>query len=169
LATGISAIEASAKATGRSRRRWIRDQRAKMLAQARETPRRLVERESHYVWGRRYLLSVVTKDLKPFVALSHRRITLAVRPGSTAAKRADVMHEWHKTLLHKAIPPYVIVHEMLHIIEPTHSENFVSLLNKHYPSWREARAELNELPLAAEMWKSNRSERRRVRNDPVNG
>ena len=28
----------------------------------------------------------------------------------------------------------------------------VSILDHHYPSWREARAELNELPLAAEVW-----------------
>src|SRR5450759_4224539 len=37
---------------------WIREQRAKLQGQARETPRRFIERESHYLWGRRYLLSV---------------------------------------------------------------------------------------------------------------
>lgn len=47
---------------------------------------------------------------------------------------------------------YVVVHEMLHLAEPTHSERFVRLLTRHYPSWREARAELNELPLGAERW-----------------
>ena len=47
---------------------------------------------------------------------------------------------------------YVVVHEMLHLIEPTHSERFLKLLSKHYPAWREARAELNELPLGAEEW-----------------
>ncbi len=41
---------------------------------------------------------------------------------------------------------------MLHLIAPTHSEQFLTLMNKHYPSWREARAELNELPLGAESW-----------------
>jgi hypothetical protein len=44
---------------------------------------------------------------------------------------------------------YVVVHEMLHLLEPTHSERFVALLDQHYPTWREARAELNELPLGA--------------------
>jgi len=48
---------------------------------------------------------------------------------------------------------YVVVHEMIHLLEPTHSERFVTLLSKHYPSWREARAELNELPLSAEIWR----------------
>lgn len=44
---------------------------------------------------------------------------------------------------------YVIVHEMTHLIEPTHSERFITLLDQHYPAWREARAELNELPPGA--------------------
>lgn len=181
---------------------WIRDQQAKLKNQARETPRQFVERESHYLWGRRYLLSVVEDDVKPAVKLDHRRITLTVRPDSTRGKREEIMHEWHRALLHEVVPPlikkweakldvevsgyflqrmktkwgscnhrarnirlntelikkphdlleYVIVHEMLHLIEPTHSERFVALLERHYPAWREARAELNELPLAAESW-----------------
>ena len=53
----------------------------------------------------------------------------------------------------KDLLEYVIVHEMAHLIEPTHSDRFIAILNEYYPSWREARAELNELPLAAEIWK----------------
>jgi predicted metal-dependent hydrolase len=53
----------------------------------------------------------------------------------------------------KDLLEYVIVHEMVHLIEPTHSDRFLVILGKHYPTWREARAELNELPLAAEGWK----------------
>ena len=75
--------------------------------QARETPRQFVERESHYLWGRRYLLSVVEKDAKPSVRLDHRTITLTVRPGSTLAKREEVMHEWHKSLLHEVVPALI--------------------------------------------------------------
>jgi predicted metal-dependent hydrolase len=41
---------------------------------------------------------------------------------------------------------------MIHLIEPTHYERFLALLDLHYPSWRDARAELDELPLAAETW-----------------
>jgi hypothetical protein len=47
----------------------------------------------------------------------------------------------------------VVVHEMVHLVEPTHSERFIGLLDNHYPAWREAREELNELPLAVEVWK----------------
>lgn len=182
---------------------WIREQRMKLANQARETTRKFVERESHYLWGRRHLLTVAHREAKPVVSLDHKRITLTVRPGSDAQKRADVIHEWHKSLLHEVVPSlikkwepklkvkvtgyflqrmktkwggcnhlaghirlntelvkkprdlleYVIVHEMVHLLEPTHSERFMEILGKHYPSWREARAELNELPLTAEVWK----------------
>ena len=146
----------------------------------------------------------IERDEKPSVRLDHRTITLTLRPGSSVAKRAEVMHEWHKALMHQAVPPlirkweaklgvrvsgyflqrmktkwascnhragnirlntelvkkpkdlleYVVVHEMLHLLEPTHSERFVAMLEKRYPAWREARKELNELPLAAEQWRS---------------
>ena len=33
---------------------------------------------------------------------------------------------------------YVVVHEMLHLLEPRHSERLVALLEKRYPRWREA-------------------------------
>jgi len=191
-----------ARAYAISKLAWIREQQAKLKNQARETPRQFVERESHYLWGRRYLLTVVEQDTRPFVSLDHKRITLTVRPGSNQAKRAEVMHEWHKGLLHESVPPliakweqklgvkvagyylqrmktkwgscnhtarnirlntelvkkpkdlleYIIVHEMAHLIEPTHSDRFITILSEHYPSWREARAELNELPLRAEVW-----------------
>jgi len=47
---------------------------------------------------------------------------------------------------------YVVVHEMAHLLAPTQSDRFLAILGDQYPAWREARAELNELPLAAEGW-----------------
>jgi predicted metal-dependent hydrolase len=129
-------------------------------------------------------------------------MTLFVRPGSTAAKRREVVHAWHKELLHAIVPAfikkweqrtdipvhgyylqrmktrwggcnpragtirlntelvkkpkdlleYIVVHEMLHLVEPTHSERFFQLLDRYYPTWREARAEINELALADVEW-----------------
>lgn len=181
---------------------WIREQQEKLRNQARETPRQFVERESHSLWGRHYLMTLVEREGKPGVSVDHKHITLSVRPGTDHAKRVRIIHEWHKSLLHEFIPPlisrwepklgvhvvayflqrmktkwgscnheaghirlntelvkkpkdlveYVVVHEMVHLIEPTHNDRFVSLLTNHFPSWREARAELNELPLAAEAW-----------------
>lgn len=191
-----------ARAYAISKLAWIRSQQFKLQQQDRETPRQFVKRESHYFWGRRYLLNIEEKEVRPGITLDHKRITLRVRPDSSPEKRAQVMHEWHKRQLHEVVPPlirhweskldvivnryylqrmktkwgscnhragnirlntelvkkpkdlleYIIVHEMAHLIEPTHNERFITLLDQHYPGWREARAELNALPLKAEIW-----------------
>jgi hypothetical protein len=90
-----------------SKLRWIRDQQAKLRGQARETTRQYVERESHYLWGRRYLLSVREAETKPAIRLDHRRIVLTVRPGANRAKREEIIHEWHKSLLHNSLPKLI--------------------------------------------------------------
>jgi predicted metal-dependent hydrolase len=203
LAAPIGTRPEVARAYAISKLAWIREQQAKLAKQARETPRQFIERESHYLWGRRHLMTIAYREAKPFVKLDHKRIILTVRPGGDTHKRAAIIHEWHKSLLHEAVPlfikkwepqlkvnvagyflqrmktkwgscnhkakhirlntqlvtkpkdllEYVIVHEMVHLIEPTHNDRFLTILGEHYPTWREARAELNELPLTAETWK----------------
>src|SRR4029077_16545825 len=71
-----------ARAYAISKLGWIREQQYKLSNQARETPRQFVTRESHYLWGRRYLLTVALADARPCVRLNHKRITLTVRPGT---------------------------------------------------------------------------------------
>ena len=188
-----------ARAYAISRLGWIRTQQKHLAGQARETPRQFIDRESHYLWGRRHLLTVVEEDAKPHVRLDHRRIFLHVRPGSPPEKRQELVQEWYLEHLHAVVPQliqrwerklgvkvsgyflrrmktrwgscnhqsktirlntelakkpkdlleYVVVHEMVHLVEPNHGERFFALLAKHYPSWQEARAELNALPLSA--------------------
>src|SRR5258708_2049670 len=96
-----------ARAYAISRLGWIRNQQFRLRGQAREPRREYVERESHYLWGRRYLLSVREVEAKPSIELGHRRITLLVRPGSGLAKREVIMHEWHKSLLHQTVPALI--------------------------------------------------------------
>ncbi len=47
---------------------------------------------------------------------------------------------------------YVVVHEMVHLLEPTHNSNFVSLMDKFMPHWRHLREELNREPLSHVEW-----------------
>jgi predicted metal-dependent hydrolase len=42
---------------------------------------------------------------------------------------------------------YVIVHELAHLLVPTHDRRFVALLDQFMPKWRSYQAELNQLPL----------------------
>jgi predicted metal-dependent hydrolase len=191
-----------ARAYAISKLGWIRKQQTQFENQARESPRKYIERETHILWGRPYLLSIIEQETKPTIYLDHRRIMLIARPGTDQAQRARMFHDWHKSLLHQAVPAliarweprlkvkvnhyylqrmktkwgscnysaghirlntelakkpkdlleYVVVHEMAHLIEPSHNTRFIAIMDKHYPSWREARAELNALPLSAEKW-----------------
>src|ERR1700674_5696678 len=57
---------------------WIKQQQKKLRAQQRETPREYLDRESHYVWGKRYLLQVIEYDAAPAVELKHGKMLLRV-------------------------------------------------------------------------------------------
>jgi len=47
---------------------------------------------------------------------------------------------------------YVVVHEMAHLLERHHNDNFRTLMDKYLPHWQLLRAELNQAPLAHEEW-----------------
>jgi predicted metal-dependent hydrolase len=192
-----------ARAYAISKLAWIRLQQEKLAKQPREKLREFIKRESHYLWGRRYLLNVIHTEGKQHVTLDHKRINLFIRPGSDRDKRNEVFYEWQKKQLHefvvemmakwepilgvkanayflqkmktkwgscnhksgnirlntelvkkpKDLVEYVIVHELAHLIVPVHNEKFIALLDRFYPNWREARMELNELPLGHVVWK----------------
>jgi hypothetical protein len=78
---------------------WIKKQQHEICAQERETPREYLERESHYVWGKRYLLQVVEKNEPPRIALSAQRLTLTVRPATTMERRQEIIDEWYRIQL----------------------------------------------------------------------
>ncbi len=182
--------------------RWIRQQQRKLQEQERETPREYLDRESHYVWGRRYLLTVIEADQPAAVELGHSRLVLRVRPGTDHARRQAIVEDWYRAQLKQAVPPllmkwerlmvvkiarfyvqrmktkwgscnprahtvrlntdlakkprecleYVLVHEMAHVLEPTHNARFMTLLEQFMPKWQFYRQMLNRLPVRHEHW-----------------
>ena len=48
---------------------------------------------------------------------------------------------------------YILVHEMIHLIERKHNDRFRVLMDEHLPQWRLYRDELNSAPLAHEDWR----------------
>lgn len=48
---------------------------------------------------------------------------------------------------------YIVVHELLHLVEPSHNERFIALLEKHLPKWKFLREQLNRLPFGHLDWK----------------
>jgi predicted metal-dependent hydrolase len=168
---------------------WIRQQQKKVIQQERESPREYLDRESHYVWGKRYLLNVIEKNAAPAVELNHSRLVLQIRPAADEAKKRAILDEWYRSQLKAAAPAliakwkplmgvkverffvqkmktkwgscshraatirlntdlakkprecleYIVVHEMVHLLEPTHNSRFIALMDQYMPGWRSHR------------------------------
>lgn len=182
---------------------WIKRQQNKQLDQERESPREYLDRESHYLWGKRYLLKIIEEDRFSKVEIKHRQIYLRVCVGASEEKKRSIIEDWYRIQLRKVVPSfiskwellmgvkverffiqkmktrwgscnprsksirlntelakkpqeyleYIIVHEMTHLLEPTHNHRFTALLNQFLPKWNFYREELNRSPLGYEQWK----------------
>ena len=84
---------------------WIKKQQAKLRNQPRETPRKYVDRESHYVWGKRYLLTVLEADKPALIALQDGRMILRVPPGTNRPKKKALVERWYREQIKMAVPP----------------------------------------------------------------
>ena len=181
---------------------WIKRQQEKLREQERETPREYLDRESHYVWGKRFLLKVVEDDAAPRVQIQHGVLLLHVRPGTDDRTKEAVLAGWYrqqlKTVAHPLIKiweprllvtvnglfvqqmktkwgscnptagnirlntdlakkpkeclEYIVVHEMAHLLEPSHNSHFVSMMDRFMPKWQFYRDILNRLPVRHESW-----------------
>ena len=181
---------------------WIRKQQQKMREQDRETPREYLERESHYVWGRRHLLTIKEVEVAPVVRRRPGKLILQVRPGADEKTRQAVLDDFYRELIKHEAPAiiakwepvlgvqvnrlfvqhmktkwgscnplastirlntdlakkpmecleYIVAHEMVHLLEPTHNSKFVALMDRFMPLWRQYRDQLNRLPVRHEEW-----------------
>lgn len=182
---------------------WIKQQQRKLREQDREQPREYLDRESHYVWGRRYLLKVAAHDGAPSVEIKHRQLLLRVREPRDEEAKQVALDDWYRMLVKQAAPDliarwepvigvnvrgvlvrkmktlwgscspergtirlnvelakkppdcleYILVHELVHLLEPTHNARFVKLLDQFMPKWQFYRDELNRLPVRHETWR----------------
>jgi len=181
---------------------WIKQQQQKLQAQERQSPREYVDRESHVVWGKRYLLEVIEIDRAPSIILKHNRMVLQVRPGTDQQRRRELVEGWYRTQMKEAVPPliakwepimgvrvqrffvqrmktkwgscnpyagtirlntelakkppecleYIVVHEMAHLLVPTHNDRFKALMDRFMPMWKFYTEELNRLSVSHENW-----------------
>ena len=86
---------------------WIKQQQQKLRAQERETPREYLDRESHYVWGKRYLLKVVEQNAAPEVELKHSKMILRVRPGTNDETKEAIVAQWYREQIKAAVPDLI--------------------------------------------------------------
>lgn len=181
---------------------WIKRQQKRLLEQERETPRDYIDRENHFVWGKRYLLKVIESNEPSSIELMHSLMVLRIRPGLPTNKKAKFVEDWYRDQLKKEILPliekwepilkvkveqffvqkmktrwgscnhskhnirintdlakkprecleYIVVHEMVHLLEPSHNARFVALMENYIPKWKHLRDKLNNLPVRHEEW-----------------
>jgi hypothetical protein len=181
---------------------WIKRQQRKLASQDREPPREFLDREGHYLWGRRMMLRVLEVDVPRSVEVRHSALVLTVHSGDPVSVREHLLSRFYREHLRAEATPliaqwerrlgvntsalfvqhmktkwgscnphsrairlnteltkkppeclqYVVVHELSHLLETTHSRRFISLLDKHLPRWRAVRDNLNTLPLRHERW-----------------
>jgi predicted metal-dependent hydrolase len=67
------------------------------------------------------------------------------------AKRIWLNLELAKKPLHCI--EYVVVHEIVHLIERKHNDRFVRLMDTYLPQWRQYKEELNRFPISHVGWK----------------
>ncbi len=181
---------------------WIRDQQKKLLGQERESSREFLNRESHYVWGERYLMKVIKVDKSPSLEIKNKQLVFRVRSDWDQADKQAFLDSWYRELIKESaedlLPKwekklgvevgklfvqrmktkwgscnskaasirlnsdlakkprecleYIIVHEMAHILEPTHNQLFIRIMDQNMPKWRSHQQLLNSLPVKHENW-----------------
>lgn len=182
---------------------WIKKQVKSFEQQARETPREFVSGESHYFWGKRFLLEIIESEGRQFVQLKGtKKIEIHCKSNASKSKRAELLKEWYRKELKNQIPmligkwekkiglksnewrvkqmktkwgacniekkriwlnlelvkkpkiclEYIIVHELVHLLERNHNDRFVAYLDQFMPKWRLHRDELNSLPITHSEW-----------------
>jgi predicted metal-dependent hydrolase len=181
---------------------WIKKHQVELVNQERETPREYLDRESHYLWGKRYLLQISEHDSPPEVQIASSQIILRIRPHTSDKQKQEILSQFYRMRMREEITQlitkweplmgvtvhkfyvqhmktmwgscnhhaktvrlntelakkpkecleYILVHEMAHIIEPTHNARFIALIDQFLPNWQVRKNILNQLPLGYEEW-----------------
>jgi predicted metal-dependent hydrolase len=180
-----------------ARLKWIKKQQSRCLQQPLQPQRKVASGETHYVFGRPYLLEVVERRGRHEVMVNdNATLFLHVNPYTTRSNRERVLNEWYRDLLKDRIREllvkwqpvtgkevaewgvkrmktrwgscnvtrrriwlnlelarkplecveYVLVHELVHLYERYHNENFRRHMDRFMPQWRLHRETLNQAP-----------------------
>lgn len=168
---------------------WIKRQRERFQNADRQTERKMVSGETHYVWGQRYRLDISKLSGAYGVETKGNTLWVITPPGTDAAGRFGALDRWYRRELKAAVPvllekwqpilhvaadkfvvrrmktkwgtcvagsgtiwlnpelakkdprclEYIVVHELVHLLERGHGAKFVALMDEHLPDWRARR------------------------------
>lgn len=174
---------------------WIKKHKTKPEGQKLPSAHKYVSGESHYFFGKPYLLNVIDSNKNQVVLCDNTHIDLFISQNSTTHQRKKIMIEWYKKQLKEKMLPlikkwhdimnleashysirqmktrwgscnikskrisinlalikkpehcleYIIVHELVHLLERLHNANFKAHMDRFMPDWRNYRDELNRI------------------------
>ena len=172
---------------------WVKKKIEKFQNQPRQSERKYVSGESHYLWGRKYLLDIQHTTKANNIAIKSNKLVLTVRKNSTPQRREKLLNEWYRAEIKAKLPglfkkwenvigvkanaigvknmrtrwgscntkdkrvwinlqlakkpvaclEYIIVHELVHLLERNHTPVFYGHMDKFLPDWRLTKDELN--------------------------
>jgi hypothetical protein len=76
-------------------------------------------------------------------AVSYR--AMISRWGVCKVKDGSICYSTYLLLLPDWCVEHIVVHELCHLLEPSHNARFYTLMDKYYPKWREARKETRRI------------------------
>jgi predicted metal-dependent hydrolase len=138
------------------RRVTLRGQR--LLLHARPSDGADKRRETLDTWYRELLRELIPPLLDKWqVKLGVRASASGIKKmktkwGSCNAKQRRIWVNLELAKKPAACLEYLVVHELLHLVARTHSDQFNALMDLHLPRWRQTRALLNASPLAHASW-----------------
>lgn len=169
----------------------------RMLEQERRAYGKLVSGEIHFLWGKPYTLQVVHEKTRRRIAIKDDKIIMTVRENVTHSAREDLLKDWYRREIKRALKTvvascekktgirakkiivrnmktrwgtcnaatrrifinlqlakkpsecleYVIIHELAHMREKGHTQEFYALVERCCPKWKEASQLLSFMPL----------------------
>ena len=105
-------------------------------------------------WYRRHLKMVLPKLIKKWetkigVKSNDWKIKkMRTKWGSCNTEKKNILLNLELAKKPQHCLEYVIVHELIHLLERNHNDNFKALLDKFMPNWKTYKRELDSLPVA---------------------
>lgn len=182
---------------------WIRKQQRDFQAQIRQSDREMLTGESHYLWGKRYLLEVIEgKGRHHITQQGINKLRLYISPNTTVENKQLVLSDYYRAQLKEQLSPlinkwqnklgvkasfigvrrmktkwgscdpktariwlnlelakkptecleYILVHELVHLLERHHNNQFIALMDKYMPKWQTYKQLLKDTSIAEEQW-----------------
>lgn len=89
------------KAFALTKLEWIKRHHQRLVNQARESQRELINRESVSVWGNRYLIKIESFNGGGFVEIKGNNLILRIQKNSSKKTKIEIIESWYRDELRK--------------------------------------------------------------------